>query len=126
MEVQHKMGTCIFKENGGPLGMPKFLLQASYTAEGAKGLLKEGGSKRRAAIEKAVQPLGVKVESFYYSLGEDDVYVIVDAPDAPTVAAVSMTVNAGGFVRLKTTALLTTDEVDAATKKKVDYRSPGK
>jgi hypothetical protein len=29
--------------------MPKYLLEVSYTAEGAKGLLKEGGSKRRAA-----------------------------------------------------------------------------
>ena len=106
--------------------MPKYLLQASYTAEGAKGLLKEGGTKRRAAVEKSVQQLGVKIEAFYYSLGEDDVYVIVEAPDATTVAALSMAVNAGGLVRLRTTRLLTVEEVDAATKKKVDYRGPGR
>jgi hypothetical protein len=38
--------------------MPKYLLEVSYTAEGAKGLLKEGGSKRRAAAEAAIQSVG--------------------------------------------------------------------
>jgi uncharacterized protein with GYD domain len=105
--------------------MPKYLLQASYTAEGAKGLLKEGGSQRRTAVEKSLQALGARVEAFYYSLGVDDVYVIVDAPDNTTIAAVSMAVNAAASVRLKTTVLLTTEEIDAATKKTVDYRAPG-
>jgi len=106
--------------------MPKYLLQASYTPEGTKGLLKEGGSQRRVAVDKALQALGAKVEAFYYSLGEDDVYLIVDAPDNKTVAAVSMAVNGTGAVRLKTTVLLTTEEIDAATKKAVDYRAPGR
>ena len=105
--------------------MPKYLLQASYTPEGAKGLLKEGGSQRRATVVKMVKPLGVKVESFYYSLGESDVYIIVDAPDNSTIAAVSMAVNSTGAVRLKTTVLLTTEELDSAAKKTVDYRPPG-
>ncbi|PYS34874.1 MAG: GYD domain protein [Acidobacteria bacterium] len=106
--------------------MPKYLLQGSYTSEGAKGLLKEGGSQRRAAVEKSLQPLGAKIEAFYYSLGEDDVYVIVDAPDNITVAAMSMAVNAAASVRLKTTVLLTTQEIDSAAKKGVDYRPPGR
>lgn len=106
--------------------MPKYLFQGSYTSEGAKGLLKEGGSQRRAAVEKSAQALGAKVEALYYSLGEGDVYVIVDAPDNTSVAALSMAVNAAGAVHLKTTVLLTTQEIDAATKKTVDYRPPGK
>ena len=106
--------------------MPKYLLQASYTAEGVKGVLKEGGSKRRAAVEKAMEALGGSVEQFYYSLGDDDVYVICSAPDNATIAAVSMAVNAAGAVRLKTSILLTPEEIDVAAKKTVNYRPPGK
>ena len=106
--------------------MPKYLLQASYTPEGTKGLLKEGGSQRRATVEKTLKALGVKIESFYYSLGEHDVCLIVDAPDNVTVAALSMAVNAAAAVRLQTTVLLSTEEIDAATKKSVDYRPPGR
>jgi len=106
--------------------MPKYLFEASYTAEGAKGLLKEGGSKRRAAVESSLKALGGKIDAFYYAMGEHDVYLIVDVPDNASAAAVSMAVNAAGAVRLKTTVLLTTEEIDAATKKTIDYRAPGK
>jgi uncharacterized protein with GYD domain len=105
--------------------MPKYLLHAAYTSEGAKGLLKEGGTKRRDAVESAVKPLGVKIEAFYYSLGESDVYVIVDAPDNAAVAAVSVAVNSSGAVKLRTVVLLTAEEMDTATKKGINYRAPG-
>jgi uncharacterized protein with GYD domain len=105
--------------------MPKYLLHAAYTPDGAKGLLREGGSKRRDAVESAVKPLGVKIEGFYYSLGESDVYLIADAPDNAAIAAVSVAVNATGAVKLRTTVLLTPEEMDAATKKSVNYRAPG-
>src|SRR5262245_23184766 len=106
--------------------MPKYLIQASYTPEGTKGLLKEGGSQRRATVEKALKALGGRVETFYYSLGEEDVLLIVDAPDNVTVAAVSLAINATATVRLRTTVLLTPEEIDQATKKSVDYRAPGR
>ena len=62
--------------------MAKFLVKASYTAEGARGLIKEGGTGRRNAVQKLVEGLGGKVEAFYYAYGEDDVYVITDLPDS--------------------------------------------
>ena len=105
--------------------MGKYLLQGTYSAEGAKGLLKEGGSSRRAAVEKLVQGLGGKVEAFYYAFGNDDVYVIVDAPSNADIAAASMAVGASGAVGLKTTVLLTPEEIDEAAKKSVAYRPPG-
>jgi uncharacterized protein with GYD domain len=105
--------------------MPKFLLKASYTAEGAKGLLKEGGTKRREAVEKLVGGLGGKVEVFYYAYGEDDAYVITDIPDAVSGLAVSLAVNASGAVNLRTIPLITPEEIDAACKKTVAYRAPG-
>jgi uncharacterized protein with GYD domain len=106
--------------------MAKYLLEGSYTSEGAKGLIKEGGSQRRAAVEKTLQALGARIEAFYYSLGDADVYVIVDAPDNVTVAALSMAVNAAAAVRLKTTVLMTVEDMDAAAKKSVKYRAPGR
>jgi uncharacterized protein with GYD domain len=103
----------------------KYLIQANYVGEGIKGLLKEGGSSRRAAVDKALASVGAKLESFYYAFGDTDAYVIVDAPDNVTAAAVALTVGASGVVTLKTTVLMTPEEVDQATKKSPTYRAPG-
>ena len=105
--------------------MAKFLWKASYTSDGVKGVLKEGGTGRRATIDALVEGLGGKVEAFYFALGEHDVYVIADLPDTVTATAVSLTVNASGAVALQTVELLTPEEVDEASKKSVDYRPPG-
>ena len=104
--------------------MPKYLFEASYTTDGTTGVLKEGGSSRRAQVEEMVRGLGGKLEAFYYAFGEPDVYAIADVPDAATAAAVSLTVNATGAVRLKTVALMTPEEIDQASKKSVSYRPP--
>ena len=106
--------------------MPKFLYQATYTGDGTKGLLKEGGSKRRAAVEEVMKGLGGKAEGFYYAFGEPDVFLIADLPDQASAAALSLAVNASGAVHLKTTVLMTPEEMDAAAKKTVQYRAPGK
>jgi uncharacterized protein with GYD domain len=105
--------------------MSKFLVQASYTADGVKGLMKEGGSSRKASVEKAIGDLGGNVDAFYYAFGETDAVVIIDVPDAETAVAVSMAVNATGAVRTHLTPLITVEEVDAACKKTVGYRPPG-
>ena len=106
--------------------MAKFLIKGSYTAEGAKALIKEGGSRRKAAVETMLSGLGGKVEAFYFALGDSDVYVIVDVPDTTSGAALSLAVNASGTVRLSTVLLMTPEEFDAACKKTVNYRAPGK
>jgi uncharacterized protein with GYD domain len=105
--------------------MPKYLAKASYTAEGSRGLMKEGGTGRRAAVQKVVEGLGGKLEAFYYAYGEDDVYVILDFPDPASGLAVSLAVNASGAVRLSTIPLVTPEEMDAVCKKSVAYRAPG-
>jgi uncharacterized protein with GYD domain len=106
--------------------MPKYLLQANYAGDGLKGLLKEGGSSRRAAAEKAIQSIGGTVEAFYYAFGGTDAYVIVNVPDNASMAALAMTVSASGAVTLKTTVLLTPEEIDNAAAKKIpNYRAPG-
>ena len=105
--------------------MAKYLVTASYTAEGAKGLLKDGGTKRRQAAEQAIKSAGGKLEAFYFAFGESDAFVIIEAPDHATVAAASMVINASGAVRTKTVVLLTPEEIDQATKKGTTYQAPG-
>ena len=61
--------------------MPTYLWQASYTSEGAKGLAKEGGTKRRAAVQQMVEKAGGKLHAFYFAIGESDVYAIAEFPD---------------------------------------------
>jgi uncharacterized protein with GYD domain len=106
--------------------MAKFLIQAGYTAEGAKGLIKDGGSGRVAALKKAIASVGGKLEVFYWSLGKDDAIIIADFPDAESAAALSLTIAASGLARTRTTRLLTAEEVDEAAGKTVKYRPPGK
>lgn len=105
--------------------MQKFMIKVSYTTEGTRGLLKEGGTGRRAAVQKLLEAMGGRLESFYFAYGEDDVYVIADLPDATSGLAVSLTINASGAVRLSTVPLITPEEIDAACKKSVPYRAPG-
>jgi uncharacterized protein with GYD domain len=105
--------------------MPKYLFQASYTEAGLKGLLKEGGSKRREAVEQTVKGLGGTLEAFYYAFGDRDVFAIADLPDDVSTTAFSLMVNAAGTAKVKTIVLITPEEVDQAVKKSVDYRPPG-
>jgi uncharacterized protein with GYD domain len=105
--------------------MPKFLITASYTLDGVKGLQSAGGSSRREAVAQVAESLGGQLEDFYFAFGDHDAYVIVDLPDNESAAAVALTVNAAGGANTKTVVLLTPEEVDAAAKRSVDYRPPG-
>ncbi len=105
--------------------MPKYLLQASYKTAGAKGLLIDGGMKRRAMVEELAEGLGGKLETFYFAFGETDVFTIMDLPDDVSIAAATLAINASGAVTCKTTVLLSAEEIDQATKKIVEYRPPG-
>ena len=105
--------------------MPKFLFEVDLSAEGTKGLLQEGGSKRRAAVEASVKSLGGKVEAFYFTYGVRDAITIVDLPDSASALALSMTVSASGSVAFKTTPLISPEEIDQAAKKTVSYQPPG-
>ncbi len=105
--------------------MAKFLVKASYSAEGAKGVQSAGGSSRRDAIAEMAKGLGGSVESFYFAFGETDAYVVLDLPDNRSAAAASMAVNAAGAATSEVVVLLSPEDVDEAAKLSVDYRSPG-
>src|SRR5215471_20765465 len=105
--------------------MPKFLVEASYTAEGFKGLMKDKGSGRRTAVIQALEKLGGKLEAIYFCLGENDVILIADLPDHISAAALGSAACASGMARTKTTVLLTVEEADEALSKTITYRAPG-
>ena len=105
--------------------MPKYLAHASYTNEGLKGLLKDGGSKRREVVEQLAKSLGGTMEAFYYAFGDDDLFVIFDLPDNVSATTASLVVNTSGAVNAKVTVLISPEEVDQATQKSVDYLPPG-
>ena len=105
--------------------MPKYLLQANYTAEGFQGLLKEGGSSRRRVFEELAREQGGSLESFYYAFGGADLYMTFDLPDAATAAAISLNIAAGGALNISTIQLITAEEIDEACNRTVSYRPPG-
>lgn len=105
--------------------MPRYMLHGSYTASGAAGLLKEGGSGRRAAVEAVAKSVGGSIESMDWAFGAEDFYIIANVPDAETAAALSLTVGASGAVSVTTSELLSAAQVDAVVRRRVDYRPPG-
>jgi len=105
--------------------MPKYLMQARYTTEGLHGLLSDSAAGRRADVQAAVKALGGTVEAFYYTFGDDDAIVIVDLPSNITAAALTFKVSGAGGVRVRTTPLLTVEDVDKALDIKTPYRAPG-
>ena len=105
--------------------MAKFMVKARYNADGVKGVIKEGGSGRVAAVTKLTESLGGKVEAFYFAYGECDAYLIVDVADEATALGLSLAVNASGAVTLQLVPLITAAQMDAATKKSVPYKAPG-
>ena len=105
--------------------MPKYLFTSNYTAEGLRGLLKDGGSGRVDAARKVAESVGGHLDAMYFSFGDQDVYTICDLPDNKAAAAVSLTVGASGGVNSKTVVLLAPEEVDRATRETVDFRAPG-
>jgi uncharacterized protein with GYD domain len=101
------------------------LIEANYTADGFSGLMKDTASGRRDMAAKLMESNGGKLEAFYFAFGPDDVILLADLPSNEVASAIAISVSATGVVKLKTTPLLTVDEVDSALKKRIIYRAPG-
>lgn len=105
--------------------MGKYLIRANYTQSGLAGLLKEGGSRRRAALAQTIEGAGGTLESLYYAFGGRDLYITADLPDDATATAVSLSIGAAGALNVDITVLITPETVDEAVKKNISYRAPG-
>lgn len=104
--------------------MAKFLMQVSFTREGIKGFISEGGTKRRQTVEKLFGAVGGKLECLYFAFGDTDVYAVADFPDNVSAAALSLAANAAGAVNAKATVLITPEEMDQAAQKSQSLRPP--
>lgn len=105
--------------------MAKYMIVASYSSPGVKGIVDKGGTARRDAVAKMVADLGGNVESFYFGFGDGDAFVVADLPDNVGAAAIALAVGASGMATVKTTVLLTPEEIDRAAATSVDYAPPG-
>jgi uncharacterized protein with GYD domain len=106
--------------------MAKYLLKASYTADGLKGVMEVGGTSRVKALEGTLAGVGGSLESFYFAFGGDDVYTIVDVPDHSAAVAMAAAVASSGAIEsYQTVVLLSPSDVDEAMNVAVDYTPPG-
>jgi uncharacterized protein with GYD domain len=106
--------------------MPKFMFQGSYSQDAIAAVRKEGGSHRIEVAKELASSIGGTLESFYFAFGEWDFIVIADLPDAVSAVALATTIAASGAMsRFETTALLSPDEVDAASRITPRYTPPG-
>jgi uncharacterized protein with GYD domain len=105
--------------------MAKYLFHGSYTQAGIQGVLKDGGTGRRKAVDALAQSLGGTIESMYWAFGKDDFYVIGDLPSHAAAAALAATTGASGSVSISTVVLLTAEEIDASVRLHPEYRKPG-
>jgi uncharacterized protein with GYD domain len=106
--------------------MAKYLISASYSSDGVKGLLADGGTKRKKVIEGLVSGLGGTLESLYYAFGSDDVHIIIDMPDNVAMTAIVLAATStGAIANLTTTVLITPEEIDEAAQITVNYTPPG-
>lgn len=105
--------------------MTKYLFHANYVGDGIKGLLSEGGSRRRDAAAQAAESVGGSLESFYFAFGKTDVVGVFDMPDNASAAALSLTISASGVVNVRLKPLMTPEDLDAAAQKTPSYRPPG-
>jgi uncharacterized protein with GYD domain len=105
--------------------MAKYLFEANYVGEGIKGLMREGGTKRRDALVDALKSVGGTLDSFYYAFGDTDVLGIFDIPGNANAAALSLMVNSTGSVKVRLKPLLTVEDLDEASKQSPTYRAPG-
>ena len=105
--------------------MAKYLFIGSYTAQGAAGVLKEGGSGRAQAARQVVESVGGKLESIYWGFGSEDFYATVDLPSHAAATAVSLTIGAAGASMGRTVVLMTAEDLDAAAQLSPTFRPPG-
>ena len=90
--------------------MPTFVHLMKLTADGIKSI-RELPEARQAYMQLG-QQFGVTIKSVYYTIGEYDAVITVEAPDAETVSAMALTIGSIGKARTVTLHAYTPDEMD--------------
>jgi uncharacterized protein with GYD domain len=104
------------------------LWTAEYSAAGAAGAMKDGGTGRKAAIEQLVASVGGTLEACYFAAINNGIGVvlIVEVPsDAASNAIVTTIMASGAVLGASTITISTADEFDAALALSPAYSAPG-
>ena len=88
--------------------MPTYILLSTLTVQGVQTL--KSNPERLRAVNQDVEELGCKVLHQWATLGDVDFVSIVEAPDAATIARVSVALGARGSTKIRTLPALTIDE----------------
>ena len=108
--------------------MALYMVQFAYTPQAWTAFTKQP-EDRTAAVQALAQKCGCRFEALYYSLGEYDGFVIVEAPDEGTVTTFVLAALGPGHLRTtKTTVLMRSSAVVDAMKKAggLTYTGPKK
>jgi uncharacterized protein with GYD domain len=89
--------------------VPTYVVIGNFTDQGIRGV--RDTVKRVEAFKAAAQKAGVTVKNFYWTLGQYDFVLTIDAPDDQTIAAVGLSVNSLGNARTFTLRAFSTDEM---------------
>ncbi len=96
--------------------MPRYLIQASYTAEALKAFAKSS-QDRTSAVKTMTEKLGGKILSLDFAFGDYDIVIIAEVPDDATAVATALIANLPGHLRAyKTTKLISQEEMNKASK----------
>ena len=105
--------------------MPHYLIEANYTTEGVAGVAAKGGSARRDIVAKMISAAGGNLETFYFAFGDNDVHAIAELPSDEAAAAIALSINQSSATSIRTTVLLTPEQIDEAAKIGPNYTPPG-
>lgn len=92
--------------------MPVYIMLTSLTAQGVQTL--KSNPDRLREVNRDVEELGAKVLHQWATLGPYDFVNVVEAPDAQTIARVSVALGARGSARLQTLTALEIEDLLAA------------
>ncbi len=90
--------------------MATFITTVKFTQQGIKGI--DETTKRAAAFKAAAKKLGVKVTDIYWTLGDYDGVLILEAPDDQTATTALLHLGAAGNVHTTTVRAFNAAEMD--------------
>ena len=92
--------------------MATFIMLTNLTPDGVKTL--KNNPSRVQEVNKEVEQLGVKVVDQWATLGQYDFITVVDAPDASTMAKVSIELGSRGTMTSQTLAAIPAEDFASA------------
>jgi hypothetical protein len=109
--------------------MPKFLMQATFSQDAAKRLVKDGGTKRAGAVQALLKQQEARLEKMYFRPQNDgpDVFAIVEMPagGADALGVIALAGKTAG-INLTARRIYTPEELDKLTPRAKAVPIPGK